>query len=308
MNLKSLESSELIQKTQEAVQQEKLSTILVLKHLREIELRKLYLKYNYPSLFEMAVKHFGYSAGGAQRRISSMRLIRDVPEVAQRIERGDLTLATASQLQSFFRSNASYTKSEKMKLVAQCFNKSSRHVEKTLIGLKPVPGKRDDIRYTDIDRLRLSLNISERLFQKLERLQYKHRCRSKEELIEKLADSAEAASPNFEQLAPLPTLEVKTRHIPAVTKKIVIKKNEDAGCAYVDPANGKPCNVKSDLQLDHVHPHSYGGPNLVENLRILCGHHNRHVWNYEQKNRAQADESRPAAATPHRDHSLDKLT
>ncbi len=279
MNLKSLGSSELIEKTEAAVRAEKLSTILVLKHLKEIESRKLYLKYNYPSIFEMAVKHFGYSTGGAHRRISSMRLLREMPAVADKIENGGLTLATASQLQSFFRNNERYSKTQRAELVEQCLNKSSRHVEKTLASLNPESGKRDDVRYTDHDRLRLSLNISERLFQKLERLQYKYGCRTKEELIEKLADAVEAPA----KPVALPTLEVRNRHIPQVTKRIVLKKSPSK-CAYKNPETGLECNEKTKLEFDHIHPFSKNGPHLVENLRLLCSHHNKLVWQTEQKN------------------------
>lgn len=279
MNLKSLCGSELVQKTEEAVRVEKLSAILVLKHLKEIESRKLYLKYNYPSLFEMAVKHFGYSAGGAYRRISSMRLLREVPIVAEKIESGGLTLATASQLQSFFRNNERYSKTQKAELIEQCINKSSRHVEKTLANLSPAAGKRDDIRYTDCDRLRLSLNISERLFEKLERLQYKYGCRTKEELIEKLADGIELPAKSIL----LPALEARTRHIPQVTKRMVLKKSLKK-CAYINPETGVECEKTEKLEFDHIHPYSKGGPHLPENLRLMCSHHNKHVWQTEQKN------------------------
>jgi hypothetical protein len=68
-NLKSLTAEELLIETEKAVKNERLSTAQVVKLFEEIYARKLYLERGYPSLFEMAVKHFGYCAGSAQRSL-----------------------------------------------------------------------------------------------------------------------------------------------------------------------------------------------------------------------------------------------
>lgn len=286
MNLKSLPDTELLRSTKEAVHAEKLCTLAVLNHLREIEVRRLFLKYGYNSLFEMATKHFGYCAGSAQIRISSMRLMRDVPEVCEHIETGKLSLTNAAQLQSFFK-RASLKPESRTEMITDCLNKSTREVEKTLIGHNPEADRRDDIRFTDNDRLRLSITISEKLFQKLEKLKHRYKLRSTEAAIEMMADSFEQTSLQTPQgtnaSLSLPASEVRKRYIPAVTKKIVIRENKSQGCVYEDPKTKSICGGKVDLQVDHIHPHSCGGSNIADNLRLLCAHHNRVAWYEMQK-------------------------
>ncbi len=280
LKLRSLSKCELLLSAEAAVKTERLSTLQVLHHFREIERRGLYREKGYSSLFDMAVKHFGFSASGAQRRIYSMRLIRDMPEAEQKIERGELTLTSAARVQSFLKEKQGLPKEEKAKVLSSCLNKSSREVEKELASRNPIKDKRDDIRYTNSDRLRLSLNISEELFQKLEKLKQVLGLQKVEDVIHRLADK----ELNIDKpRGSLPAPVVRTRYIPKVTKRIVIKKNHEKQCEYKDPVTQMRCDQTHKLQFDHIKPYSQGGPNLTENLRLLCGHHNRLVWTTEQR-------------------------
>lgn len=45
-------------------------------------------------------------------------------------------------------------------------------------------------------------------------------------------------------------------------------------CTYVDDEGGR-CPSRAFLQLHHEQPHALGGPSTAENLRLLCGPHNR---------------------------------
>ena len=102
ISLKYIKNDQLLLQTKNLVQKERQINIQVLHHLQEIEKRKLYLDRGFPSLFEYAVKELGYSHSAAYRRIKSMRLCRDIPQAASRIQTGSLNLTTASQLQTFF--------------------------------------------------------------------------------------------------------------------------------------------------------------------------------------------------------------
>src|ERR1044071_3703544 len=136
-NLKSLSHSDLISKTKALVSEARRLGTEILHHLREIESRKLYLE-RYSSLHEFVVKELHYSDGAAFRRIQAMRLIRELPQVEEALQSGEVSLSTASQLQNFFRAEKkraeqnrepSYTQAEKLELFKQIKTKSTRETE-----------------------------------------------------------------------------------------------------------------------------------------------------------------------------------
>ena len=100
--LKALSNYELLSRTKSLVQKERETHIQALRHLREIESRKLYFSQGFSSLFDYAVRELGYSEGAAFRRIKAMRLCRDLPEAEEKLQSGKLSLSSASQLQNFF--------------------------------------------------------------------------------------------------------------------------------------------------------------------------------------------------------------
>src|SRR4051812_26788436 len=105
-NLKSLSNEVLHSETRQAVIKERVATTIVLHHLREVERRRLFSAMAYSSLFEYCQKELGYSESSAQRRISSMRLMKELPEIETQIEDGKLSLSVIAQAQSFFRQEA----------------------------------------------------------------------------------------------------------------------------------------------------------------------------------------------------------
>jgi len=75
----------------------------VLNHLCEVARRKLYCDFGRSSLFDYAVHELGYSEDQAHRRIQAMRLVQAVPEVAEKLTSGALTLTNAAMAQGIFR-------------------------------------------------------------------------------------------------------------------------------------------------------------------------------------------------------------
>ena len=90
LNLTQLTDKNLLDQTKDLVQKERSLTVKILHHLQEIEKRKLFSDLNYSSLFEYATKHLGYSESAASRRISAMRLIKNLSEAESKIESGKL--------------------------------------------------------------------------------------------------------------------------------------------------------------------------------------------------------------------------
>src|SRR3954467_10904399 len=102
-NLKNLSSQELVGHTQGLVREERRITIELIAHLREIERRMLFAELGYGSLYDFTVRHLGLSEGSAQRRIAAMRLTRDLPQVADSLASGEISLSNAAKLQVVFQ-------------------------------------------------------------------------------------------------------------------------------------------------------------------------------------------------------------
>lgn len=79
MNLQAMNDSSLIAATESLIRQERELLTSVLHHLHEIDRRRLYCSLGYKSLFDFAVRHLGYPEDQAYRRISAMKLLRELP-------------------------------------------------------------------------------------------------------------------------------------------------------------------------------------------------------------------------------------
>jgi hypothetical protein len=103
MNLKHLTDSTLLADTKSLVRQEQALLTKILWYLKEVDGRRLYSDLNYGSLFDYCTKELGYSESSAQRRIIAARALAEFPEIAPRIEAGELTLATVALVVSEFK-------------------------------------------------------------------------------------------------------------------------------------------------------------------------------------------------------------
>ncbi len=79
---------------------------LVLTHLLEIMNRSLYADLGFDSMYTLMIKKYGYSETSALRRIDAAKLLRAVPEVADRLKSGTLNLSQAVQFQKCLESEA----------------------------------------------------------------------------------------------------------------------------------------------------------------------------------------------------------
>ena len=128
---KQLSNKELLSLTKLLVQKERNIHIQVLRHLVEIDSRKLFFRQGFSSLFDYAVRELSYSEGAAYRRIKAMRLCQDLPETASRLQSGRLSLSTASQLQVFFEKQDKKVKEELRELSKKSISRSGREKQAT---------------------------------------------------------------------------------------------------------------------------------------------------------------------------------
>ena len=264
-----LADPELYAKLGALVEEERQCTLRVLTHLREVERRMLYAKAGYPSLFEYCVKRLKYSEGGAQRRISAMRLMKYHPSVAEPLQKGTLTLSVASMANTFFRKNQTLSRETKEEFLKSVQGKSRREVEMEM-------GKCMGLTEPEIVA---RLAITRELYDKLEQVKHLLRLPASmklDELVAKMAEqiiARKTKEPNRSQ-AQTQSEPTNSRYIPAATRNEVWKR--DGGqCTFIDPGSKLRCSARHSLQFDHKIPFGFGGTNAPENIRLLCPAHNR---------------------------------
>jgi hypothetical protein len=136
INLKHLSDPKLHLQTVARSETERMSTIDVLWHLRENERRLLYAKMGYRDLKEYCVKELKYTEGSAWRRISAMRLLKEIPEIEGKIQTGELNLTQMSMAQTHFREMKS-SLPEKKQVLLELESQSIQSTERVLAEKKP---------------------------------------------------------------------------------------------------------------------------------------------------------------------------
>jgi hypothetical protein len=272
MNLEKLSNEELDDKLKSLVRQEReiLSEILV--HICEIDRRKFYLKMAYSSLFDYLTRHLGYIAGSAQRRIDAARLLREVPELCEKLESGTLNLSQVSLVQKAIRQNkTAVNKSE----ILESLEKKSFSESQVIIAQAFDLEIKEDTKITAQrdESVRLEITLTKEQWEKLQRMKDLLPSGSGEwsDTLEYLADKVIAQK-----------TKAKTEPKPAQTRiNISMRKhilNRDQCCQYRNPLTGKICGSRKHLQMDHIQPVWAGGQSTQENLQALCGNHNRYRY------------------------------
>ena len=296
--LSRLSENELHQRTFSLVQEERRITLELIESLREIQARRLHESLGFPSLHQFCTGHLGLSDGAAARRISALHLSRDVPEVREKLQSGELTLSSASTLQTFFRNQKklgqSPTPQEKRAVIARVKGLSRKDTEKTLFSIQPEALPRERERVVSADETELKLVLNEKTLQKFKRLQayWSHSLKegTRAELLERMLDKClereerkrfgkpahSAAERVHKPQAASPPKNLQRPAVPAAIRHEVWNKAQGQ-CEYVSPA-GMRCASRSFLQIDHIDVWSTMAEPKHElpRLRLLCWAHNVH--------------------------------
>ncbi|MES3037888.1 MAG: HNH endonuclease signature motif containing protein [Bdellovibrionota bacterium] len=177
MNLKTIGDNLLIEKTNNLVREEREILTSILHHFREIERRRLFSSLGYKSLFEMAVQKFGYSEDQAYRRISAMRLLKDLPEIESKINSGEISLMHMSIAQNLFRKEKKFlsqevSKEDKLLFLEKIATQSTRETEKIALSFSSEPAslRPDRAQMVSDTKVELKFLASTDLLQKIEKL------------------------------------------------------------------------------------------------------------------------------------------
>lgn len=268
-----MKNKELIEALKVAVRREREAMSEVLRYLKEVEKRKLHLERGHSSLYAFCLRELGYSEMETHLRIQAMRLIRDIPEVEEKIDSGAISLTVAAKIQIAAKE---LTPERTKELVEELAGASKRVAEAKIAELIPQEPKPEKARVISGERTEIRFTVSKesiQLFEKLmDHMAHSNFDRKYETLFVTLA---QAALKKIEgNAAPLPIPgKARGRHIPAPIKRIIWKRDQGR-CQYKSP-DGHQCNETHGLQLDHIKPFALGGASSEENLRLLCGAHNR---------------------------------
>ncbi|MES2525815.1 MAG: HNH endonuclease signature motif containing protein [Bdellovibrionota bacterium] len=253
MNLKHLTDKILISDTKKLVSSEREVTVKVLHHLKEIDRRKLYSDLGFSSLYDYCVRELGYSEGSAHRRISSCRLIDEIPSISKKIESGNLNLMIVSDLAQFFKEECISDTPRKEKIIKEVEGLSRRECELKLMQLSENPIEKKHC-------LWIKDSVMERL---KEYRDLKGTRESWEEIISDVTSTAiaELEKSKFRLVKnPRPSTLNGARTPTASVKREVYQR--DKCCVK--------CGGKFNLQFDHRKPFSLGGKSTSENIRLLC--------------------------------------
>jgi hypothetical protein len=280
-HIRDISDIELVSKLKLLVSEERKVTLEILQMLREIEVRRVYSLRAYPSLHEFCTKELGYSSGAAYRRIESMRLIKDIPDVETKILNGELNITMLSKVQGYVKHEKKQGKivsaDDKKQLLSELAGKSSREVQKVLIKLAPKlsPSSRETQKQLNENDTLIRFTADSELMALLDHIKTID-SKSHEQLndtfkrLAKFYLSKKTKSPAARKARAITS---NGRYIP---KQVVaeVKKIANNQCQFTDPATQRRCDAKSALEIDHILPYAMGGTNDLVNLRLFCKSHN----------------------------------
>ena len=277
----------------QVVAQESINTAEMVELIVEVDERCLYLPAGYPTMRDYCVVKLGLSEDAAYQRIQAARAAQRFPsllEAAAHRSKAEIQLMLARR----------FPRSESLALVRTVTGGPTPPTEPSVVqsesdgagrggesAISLAPGQVKSAVATTMvepiapERFELHATFSQTAHDKLEyaRDLMSHRVAARDPvtvielgldaLIEKLEKQRFAAAAN-----PRPGRGSRdVRYIPAHVKRAVWKRDRGR-CTFVGDS-GHCCGSRRFVQFDHQVPRARGGPSTVENVRLLCGPHNR---------------------------------
>lgn len=273
MNLQGMSDENLLREIEKLRSEERKHLVILLHHLKEVDRRRLFSTLKYPSLFEYVVKHLGYSEDQAFRRISAMKLLREIPEIEEKINSGTLSLTNIGMAHTFFNKEAqltqkNFSKDEKIDLLDKLLNQSKRDAEKIILSNASIPLLHRPERERVISDEMSEFNFVARsqLKDKINKLKgiLAHRApnMSTADLIERLCDlGLEKWDKGATSTSISSTENALHSHSWESLKKYIWRR---------DKGQCQNCGSSFALEVDHIVPKAKGGEDNVSNLRLLC--------------------------------------
>jgi 5-methylcytosine-specific restriction endonuclease McrA len=274
-------------------------------HLIEVEDRALDKKSACSSMWAFCTERLKMSEGETSRRLNAAKLVRRFPSVLGRLERGDVHLSALRQLGPYLNEGnidatldeaKGKTRSQLDEMIARRFPRpnaptveipfvaSTTTVTADAPGTPPpapaCPARIEPLSATGV---LVQMTMTAEGYADLKRAkELLGHCipdgdtvkvieRALRTLVEDLEKDRRAKT-SRPQASGRPS---KPGHIPAATRREVFARDGEQ-CTYVD-SEGRRCECRTRLELDHIQPRALGGGDDASNLRTRCRPHNLHA-------------------------------
>ncbi|MGZ3841216.1 MAG: HNH endonuclease [Bdellovibrio sp.] len=171
--LSKISNSDLEFQLKNLVAKERKLLHVILEHIKEVDVRKIYLERAYSSLYEYLIKELGYSGSAAMRRLEAARLLKEVPTLAEKIQEGSVNLSQIGELSRAIKEKEKtcgmkVSSAQKEELVAIITGKTTQETQKELsFVLDAQPKKHDSQRMQQDESIRLEITLTKEQYQKL---------------------------------------------------------------------------------------------------------------------------------------------
>jgi 5-methylcytosine-specific restriction endonuclease McrA len=281
-------------------------------HLIEVEDRALDKKSACSSMWDFCTERLKMSEGEASRRLNAARLVRRFPSVLGRIERGEVHLSALRQLRPYLDEEnvdatlddaKGKTRIQLDEMIARRFPRPNAPTVEipvatsvtmaTAGGAPPpppppprlmsalaCPARIEPLSATGV---LVQMTMTAEGYADLKRAkELLGHCipdgdtvkvieRALRTLVEDL-ERARRAKTSRPQASGRPS---KPGHIAAATRREVFARDGER-CTYVD-SEGRRCECRTRVELDHIQPRALGGGDDASNLRARCRAHNLHA-------------------------------
>lgn len=252
------------------VKEERRVSVELIVLLSQIEQRRIHLERGYSSLFAFLTEKYKFSEGAANRRIAIARVIRDVPEVLDKVQSGDLNFTTVAKAYTFIKKAPAEKKREALKAIE---NQSTVKAEQILHSMfLDAEVKQERVTVASENGFQLNTFVSNEVMERFKQVRdlYSNTLGN--------ASFVEVADHLFKkELAAQATATAAKRRVNSENKTITPRTKAiiRRPCVYKDERTGKVCGSTYIPNVDHIHPRALGGTNEESNLRSLCAQHNQ---------------------------------
>ncbi|WP_373999168.1 HNH endonuclease [Bdellovibrio bacteriovorus] len=286
MDLSKISNSELIVRLEKLTRTERKITHVILCHINEVESRRIYADLGFDSMYKYLTQQLGYGEDSAYRRLQAARLLKQAPQVAEKLENGSLNLTQLTQVQKCLKQEIKEGRKVDLKLTQQVLekieNKTSFETAKCLAKEFNQSIQTQEVVKSQKDNsVRLEVTFTEEQMEVL--------MKAKDSLSHVLPDGdwtslflhlatkqlkkEHGKKSSLKDANSTQSFTAQRKHIKITLKRELLHKANHC-CEFVSPTDGKKCESTYQLQIDHRIPLARGGTNNPDNLRVLCRTHN----------------------------------